>query len=72
MTKENQFKLYKHFLNLAGDPKPKLAAGEVRVPGGVDKDFIVKQAKEQIKAILKVYPEFAQPEPKETKSKGKK
>ena len=67
MTEANQRILYNNFLKLIDDPKPVLAEGEIRVKGGIDTEFISKQAREQSAAILEVYPHFA-----ETKSKGKK
>ncbi|KKL80914.1 hypothetical protein LCGC14_1999980 [marine sediment metagenome] len=69
MTEANQLKLYKHFLSLVDNPRVGLSGQENRVI--IDKTFIVKQAKEQVAAILKVYPQFAEPEKQTKQSKGK-
>lgn len=67
MTEANQLKLYNHFLSLVDDPKVGLVGQENRIT--IDKAFIVKQAKEQVKEILRVYPHFAEPETKSKKGK---
>ncbi len=62
MTKENQKKLYEHFKKLIDNPRYSMDTN-LKHP---DDNFIIKQAKEQTVAILKVYPEFGEKEePKE-------
>lgn len=69
MTEANQKILYEHFKRLVGSPAPTLSDGEIRVPGSIDKNFIVRQAKAQIKELERAYPHFKE---KETKSEKKK
>ena len=70
MTKENQKKLYEHFKRLLINPNPNGIKG-------MDTNFVLKQAKEQIAELERVYPDFKEvptptPSPKETKSTVKK
>lgn len=65
MTEENQKKLYEHFKGLLVNPNPNKIHG-------LDTDFVLKQAKEQIAELERVYPNFKEKPKVEVKPKEKK